>query len=141
MPSDNCLLTPTYQDILIVTLNTVILRMMNSDFKGAWIGIKTLYRILPPKCKDDTKQLYDETAMELAELPKQANTFLFENTDIRAREAGYLSVKAWDLFETIITSLHNKGYLVFESNRPPTRESSMKDLEFTLAKAKFGKLE
>ena len=141
MPSDNNLLTPTYQDILIVTLNTVILRMMNQDFKGSWIGLKMLYRILPPKCKDETKALYDETAKALAEIPGTSKSFLFEGSDIRNKEFEYLSVKAWDLIEATITSLHTRGYLVFESNRPPTRESSMKDLEFNLAKAKFGKIE
>src|SRR3990170_3134134 len=99
MPSDNNLLTPTYQDILIVTLNTVILRMMNQDFKGAWIGLKMLYRIVPPKCKEEIKSLYDETAKTLSDIPGTSKSFLFEGSDIRAKEFEYLSVKAWDLIE------------------------------------------
>ena len=124
-----------------MTLNTVILRMMNQDFKGAWIGLKVLYTILPPKCKPDVEEIYIETGKRLAEIPNEEATFLFETSNIRDKEREYLSIKAWDLVEAAITSLHVKGYLVFESNRPPTRNSSMKDLEFTLAKARFGKPE
>src|ERR1017187_6988166 len=102
MPSDNNLLTPTYQDILIVTLNTVILRMMNQDFKGAWIGLKVLYTILPPKCKPDVEEIYIETGKRLAEIPNEEATFLFETSNIRDKEREYLSIKAWDLVEAAI---------------------------------------
>ena len=137
----NNLLTPYYQDILIVIVNTVIQRMMYQDFKGAWISLKMLYSSMPKKCKEETEKLFKETEIVLAAIPESTKTFLFETSDIRAKETEYLSVRDWVLYGACINTLDDEGYLLFKSNRPPTRESSMKDLEFTLAKAKFGKAE
>jgi hypothetical protein len=139
MPEEN-LITPTYQDIIILSLNTIITRMMEQDYLGAWIGLKTLYHILPPKCKEECKDEYEKVIDHLGNF-QDRRISVFEQINIDAEEQNYLSIKNYALLETFKNSLFAKGYLVFESNRPPTRESSMKDLEFTMNKALYGRSE
>jgi hypothetical protein len=66
---------------------------------------------------------------------------LFKDYEINLKIETYLSLKLWEILRVFSSSLYNKGYTVFVSNRPPTRASSLKDLEFNLAKAKYGEKE
>jgi hypothetical protein len=63
----------------------------------------------------------------------------FSDYETKQKIDHYLETKLWDILKVFSKSLYDKGYTVFVSNRPQTRESSPKDLELMLAKAKFGR--
>ena len=137
MPSDNSLLTPTGQSMYNIIMSTALSRLMYNDFVGSWDAFRALYRILPPDCKKDCKAIYDEVTAKLLSIPSGVNDIYFKKFEVNKAEEQYLSVKLWDVLEVFSTSLYDKGYTVFASNRPQTRESSPKDLEIMLAKAKY----
>jgi hypothetical protein len=139
MPSDNNILAPTGQDMLIVTLNAAVIRLMALDYKGTWESLKTVYDILPPKCLDDVQETYNEVAQAMIKIDGEDHTLLFENYEISLAKSDYLREKLHPLLRKITNSLFERGYSVFESNRPPTREKSMKDLELTINEHKYGK--
>lgn len=48
-------------------------------------------------------------------------------------------VEMWDIISNIANELHDAGYFTAAKSRPPTRESSMKDIQITVDKAKYAK--
>lgn len=139
MPTDNSLLTPTGQSMYNIIMTTALSRLMVNDFAGSWDAFRTLYRILPPDCKKDCKPIFDEVVSHLLTTPKQVTDIYFEQYKIKELDAKYLSTKLESVLEVFSSSLYDKGYTVFVSNRPQTRESRPQDLELMLAKAKFGR--
>jgi hypothetical protein len=113
------LLSPTYQDILILTLNTTLTRLMIQDYKGAWIGLKTIYHALPPTSKGECKANYEKMANYLTEIPKQQTNMYFEAYEIGKKEEEFIAKEAWNLFEKFKDSLFKEGYLVLEVGSKP----------------------
>ena len=141
MPTDNNLLTATGQSMYSIVMSTALQRLLVKDYVGSWDAFKAIYRIMDPECKKDCLPIYTETNTSLTAISQEKTNMFFADYETKLKVEDYLSVKLWDILEVFSTSLYNKGYTVFVSNRPPTRESSMKDLEFNLAKTKFGRKE
>jgi hypothetical protein len=141
MPTDNSLLTPTGQSMYNIIMTTALSRLMVNDFIGSWDAFCTLYSILPPDCKKDCKVVFEEVTEKLSSLPDEVNDLLFKDYTVKQLEEKYLSKKLQNVLEIFSSSLYDKGYTVFVSNRPQTRESSPQDLERMLAIAKYGRKE
>ncbi len=118
MSGENHFVTPTYQDMFIVTLNAIIPRLMNQDFRGTWEGLKTLYCILPPKCKEDTKDAYGEIRQGVAAIQREDHHMHFEAYEINLKETEYLSDKMPDLLEKVHATLFERGYLENSPTKP-----------------------
>jgi len=139
MPTDNNLLTATGQSMYSIVMSTALQRLLDKDYVGCWDAFKAVYCILDPECTKDCTPIYQETVESLRAISEEKTNMFFVDYEIKLKIEDYLSVKLWEILRVFSTSLYNKGYTVFVSNRPPTRESSLKDLEFNLAKSKYGK--
>jgi hypothetical protein len=53
MSSENHFVTPTYQSLLILGLDTVARRLADKQVLEAWQALKTLYVELPPECQKE----------------------------------------------------------------------------------------
>ena len=138
MPTDNNLLTATGQSMYSIVMTTALSRLLVKDYEGSWDAFCAIYRIMDPECKKECKNIYDETITSLTKIGAAQTNIYFSAYQTKLEKTEYLSLKLWDILEAFSTSLYNKGYTVFVSNRPQTRASNPKDLEIMLAKAKYG---
>jgi hypothetical protein len=142
MPSDNNLLTPLYQSALQLAVNTTLSRLLNQEYISAWQGIKGLYNSLPPSVEAEVKEQFETMNTFINEIHNHlTGDKLYHSNEEAEKESKYLSVEAWNIYHRIKDVMVEKGYYVFDSGRPTTRESSMKDLELTVGKAIYGKRE
>jgi len=142
MPSDNNLLTPLYQSALQLAINTTLYRLLDQDYINAWQGIKGLYNSLPPSVEAEVKEDFEKISAYMNEISQHlTGDKLFNANEQANKESDYLSVEAWNIYHKIKDVMVEKGYFVFESGRPATRESSLKDMELTVGKAIYGKHE
>ena len=141
MPTDNNLLTATGLSMYSIVMTTALSRLLVKDFEGAWDAFIAIYRIMDPECKKECKAIYEDTTTSLINIGNEQTDLYFIVYETKMKKCEYLSLKLWDILEAFSTSLYNKGYTVFVSNRPQTRRSDPKELELMLAKAKYGKSE
>lgn len=139
MPTDNNLLTATGQSMYSIVMTTALSRLLVKDYEGSWDAFIAIYRIMDPECKKECKAIYDDTIASLIKIGNEQADLYFVGYETKLKKCDYLSIKLWDILEAFSTSLYNKGYTVFVSNRPQTRASNPKDLEIMLAQAKYGK--
>jgi hypothetical protein len=63
--TENHIVTPTYQSILMNALNTVINRRNENDIIGTWNALGTLYDWLPGECYTEITPIYQKIVKEL----------------------------------------------------------------------------
>ena len=120
MISENRYVTPTYQSILILGLDTVAKRLADNDDFGGWQALKTLYVELPPECQEDCAEDLANVKTALSEIITSIqgiNLYLR-----RARRANalqkYLETSNLQLFDKFKNSLFKHGYLENTSAKP-----------------------
>ncbi len=139
MPTDNNFLTPTYQIFFNSCITNIANCLAKKENMAAWRWLQTFFNGLPPNCEDEVKTLFNEVNTRLQEISKtKMPDPLFKDSDIQTLQDVYLEMACLDFFHKIKVSLIDKGYLVFESGRPATRENSLRDFELTVNKAMYG---
>jgi hypothetical protein len=119
MSSTNHSVTPTYQSLLILGLDTVAQRLMDGDELGGWQALKTLYAELPPECQNDCHPELEAYEKQLEEIRFFEGVTIAETAIVRASAKKRLLDSAnLQLFDKFKGSLYSKGYLEFASTKP-----------------------
>jgi hypothetical protein len=117
--STNHSVTPTYQSLLILALDTVAQRLMDEDYWGGWQALKTLFAELPPECQKDCREEMDSTEFQLERIYAWHGYTVAETYFGRAgRIKPLLCVENLRLFDKIKASLFEKGYLEYLPTKP-----------------------
>jgi hypothetical protein len=113
MSSDNHYVTPTYQSLLILGMDTVARRLADGDAFGGWQALKTLYVELPKECQNDCYQDLDSIQTHLRNIVKAIQgQDLYQKRFLRARAIQqYLSKSNLSLLDKFKNSLFQHGYL------------------------------
>jgi hypothetical protein len=119
MSSETHLVTPTYQSLLILGLDTVANRLMDGDELGGWQALKTLYAELPPGCQKECNEQVHSVQEQLNQIRRFQGCSIAD-TAIRRTSATkrYLCVANLELFDKFKNSLFSKGYLENSSTKP-----------------------
>lgn len=110
----NHYLTPTYQSLLISTIQTAAERLstVNGNPADVWTALRVLYIIIPPECKKEVYSLFSEIETSLAKIGTASQfDFYLKRSEIAFKTKTYLYNKNIDLFEKIIAVLDDKNYL------------------------------
>jgi hypothetical protein len=116
---ENHYVTPTYQSLLVLGLDTVAQRLMDGDNLGGWQALKTLFAELPPECQKECSQDLYAQEQKLGKINyiqgyTVAETF-FKKTNARNQ---YLGSANLQLFNKFKNSLFSKGYLENSPTKP-----------------------
>ena len=126
MSSENRYVTPTYQSLLILGMDTVARRLADGDVFGGWQALKTLYVELPKECQSDCCQDLASIETHLRNIVEIIQgQDLYQKRFLRARAMRrYLSKSNLNLFDKFKNSLCARGYLenvpVKPRNQSPT---------------------
>ena len=126
MISENRYVTPTYQSILILGLDTVARRLANNDVWGCWQALKTLYTELPPECQQDCAQDLADVKADLSKIHSSIrgiNLYMLHVRRVVAVER-YLARSNFLLFDKFKNSLFQHGYLENTTVKPRNLEPS-----------------
>jgi hypothetical protein len=119
MSADNHYVTPTYQALLILCMDTVSKRLMDSDVFGAWQALKTLYVELPPVCQKDCEKNYQAVVDELSKIYSyEYTTYREKELQTKAHSYRYLTKANFTLFNKFKESLFANGYLEIAPIKP-----------------------
>jgi hypothetical protein len=116
---ENHYITPTYQSLLILGLDTVAKRLMDGDVVGGWEALKTLYVELPPECQKECHSDFEAIKNQLlliAALPGVDHYDTLRRRVIVTRR--YLARANFQLFDKFKQSLFAKGYLENAPTKP-----------------------
>lgn len=119
MSGENHYVTPTYQALLILSLDTVAKRLMDTDIWGGWQALQTLYMELPPECQKDCKKDFQAIKDKLAAIGKTRGYNYYELYYATAKMTRkYLAQANLQLFDKFKNSLFAKGYLENAPTKP-----------------------
>ena len=119
MSGENHSVTPTYQSLLILGLDTVANRLMDGDELGGWQALKTLYAELPPDCQKECREQLTIHENKLVEIRSRQGYSIAETAIMRASATRrYLGFANLELFDKFKSSLFSKGYLEYTSTKP-----------------------
>jgi hypothetical protein len=116
---ENHSVTPTYQSLLILALDTVASRLMDEDELGDWQALKTLYAKLPPDCQKKYREKLITIDKNLAQI-RSVQGFSLAEIAIRRASATkrYLGFANFELFDKFKSSLYSKSYLENTPTKP-----------------------
>jgi hypothetical protein len=124
MPSDNQILTPTYQAPLISALNAVIRKLMEAPPQETWKAMKAVYFFLPPECTPECTKQYTEICNQLLTISRiRTSDPLFQDSELAEQQAQYLTVTNLLFLDTIKESLFKHGYLRSDFSIKPRYEN------------------
>ncbi len=134
------ILQNTYQSIFINAISDIIQRMNNSDHEEAFECLQNLYAWLPNICITECKEENQQIIRKLNQITS-ARTIGFSQATIieNHQRKHYLYNANRKLVELFKTSLDKHGYLEISKGRPPTRETTMGDLQKIVDIAKHRK--
>jgi hypothetical protein len=116
---ENHYVTPTYQALLILSIDTVAKRLMDRDAVGGWNALQTLYVELPPECQKECEKDYQAVVNKLAKFRKtNCYTVYGAKCATLSRTKAYLPQANLELFNTFKKSLFAKGYLETAATKP-----------------------
>jgi hypothetical protein len=119
MNGENHSVTPTYQSLLILGLDTVSRRLMDGDYLGGWQGLKTLYAELPPECQKECYQDLNTYEKQLEQIRCFEGLSIAETAITRASATKrLLDFANLQLFDKFKSSLYSKGYLENTPTKP-----------------------
>ena len=119
MSGENHSVTPTYQSLLILGLDTVANRLMDGDELGGWQALKTLYAELPPDCQKECRADLEAHQKKLEEIRNFKGLTYAETAIVRAGATNhYLGSANLQLFDKFKRSLFSKGYLEYTTTKP-----------------------
>jgi hypothetical protein len=118
--SENRYLTPTYQSLLILGMDTVAKRLCNGEIFGSWEALKTLYAELPPDCQKECCDDFNSVKAKLVDIVVKIQGIDLYRTKARRALAlrRYLAVANLELFNVFKDSLFAKGYLENAPTKP-----------------------
>jgi hypothetical protein len=112
MTSESRYITPTYQSLLILGLDTVARRLMDGDELGGWQALKTLYVELPPECQKECQNDFEAVRKQLSLIGVYRGVSYFDTEWRKAKATReYLTKANFQLFDKFKLSLFTKGYL------------------------------
>lgn len=121
MPTDNLILTPTYQAPLIEDLKAIMRRAMDATPHQTWKALATLYHFLPPECAPECKAKFDEIQQSIKDIPNNlTGDPVMAASEIQRMEAAYLLAENLLFLQTIKDSLFKHGYLRSDFTVRPT---------------------
>jgi hypothetical protein len=120
MNSENHHVTPTYQSLLILGMDTVARRLADGDVFGGWQALKTLYVELPKECQSDCYRDLASIETDLRNIVEAIQgQDLYQKRFLRLRAIQrYLSKSNLTLFDKFKNSLCARGYLENVSVKP-----------------------
>lgn len=119
MTSENHHVTPTYQSLLILGMDTVAKRLADGDTIGSWQALRTLYSELPPECQKESRNDFETIEKRLLEIRNIEGVTAAETFILRANASSrYLDSANLQLFNKFKNSLFAKGYLENASTKP-----------------------
>lgn len=119
MSGENHSVTPTYQSLLILGLDTVANRLMDGDELGGWQALKTLYAELPPDCQKECHEQLITLEKKLDQIRSLQGYTVAETAIKRAIATNqYLGSANLELFDKFKNSLFSKGYLENTPTKP-----------------------
>jgi len=119
MSSGTHYVTPTYQSLLILGLDTVARRLADKQVFEAWQALKTLYVELPPECQKECSKEFEKVKNKLSEIQKtKGYSYYAISTYVNRAKLVYLSEANLNLFNTFKNSLFTKGYLETAPTKP-----------------------
>jgi hypothetical protein len=117
--SETHYVTPTYQSLLILGLDTVARRLMDGDESGGWQALKTLYVELPPECQKECQDDFEAITNQLYLIANLQGVTDFDTRWQRAiATRRYLRTANFQLFDKFKHSLFTKGYLENAPTKP-----------------------
>jgi hypothetical protein len=125
MSSENHYVTPTYQSLLILGIDTVARRLADKEVLGAWQALETLYVELPPDCQKECNKSFEKVKKDLKKIYNYKGYTFYEvkrHTD-NAKYA-YLVESNLRLFNIFKNSLFAKGYLESAPIKPRNSQPS-----------------
>lgn len=123
--SENHIILPTYQSVLINTISTVIERMNAGLTFEAWLAIRNLYRWMPTECQNEVKPLFEETVAGLNKINENASQmdiYLARSSRHRNQER-YLFQQNEKLCDAIRQSLGKHNWLDRDGSIKPRFEN------------------
>lgn len=139
MSTDSQWATPTYQSNLNAAIRDVAIRLTSGLIYETWLSLETLYALLPPDCEPIVQAKYVEIAQVMNNIRSIQGIDIYDTRKKQHKiNRTTLQRENFELFREIKKILFEKKWLVNDSNRPATRERSMKDLQITVDKAKYG---
>jgi len=119
MNTENHLVTPTYQSLLILSLDTVARRLMDKQVMEAWQALQTLYVELPPECQKECLKDFEEVKEKLTKIRKtKGYTYTQLLQYVNTATWKYLKEANLNLFNSFKNSLFAKGYLEIAPTKP-----------------------
>ena len=116
MSSENHYVTPTYQSLLILGLDTVAKRLADKQIFEAWQALKTLYVELPPECQKECSKDFEAVKKKVTAIRKTKGFSYCEVKRYVDRVSyTYLAEANLKLFDIFKNSLFAKGYLEIAS--------------------------
>lgn len=119
-------LTPTYQSLLILGMDTVARRLAVRDLAGSWQALRTLFATLPPDCQKDCRDDFDAAEKTVSGAGNIEGYTVAETIAVRARiMTGCLDRIDLQLFDKIKNSLFARGYLENAPTKPRNPQPTM----------------
>jgi hypothetical protein len=119
MAGENHFITPTYQSLLILGLDTVAKRLMDGDEAGGWQALKTLFVELPPECQVECRNDFETIINKLHLISIRQGVSYFDAEWQKAKATrDYLTRANFQLFDKFKHSLFTKGYLENAPTKP-----------------------
>ena len=112
MTSESHYVTPTYQSLLILGLDTVAQRLMDADVDGGWQALKTVYVELPPECQKECHDDFEAVRKQLSLIGAIQGTGFCDTARRRGiATRDFLAKANFQLFDKFKHSLFTEGYL------------------------------
>ena len=110
----NHYLTPTYQSLLISSIQTAAIRLstVNGNPADVWTALRVLFIIIPQECKEDVQKHFNQIQSQLSKLGNNPQfDYYMKRETIAINTKNYLYTKNVELFEAIVESLDKRNYL------------------------------
>lgn len=130
MSYENHIIYPTYQNILMNTIGTVIERMNNGETFSAWLALRNLYRWLPAEVKQDVKALHEDINKRLNQITteNQRMDIYLRRQVTRKKQEKYLIYMNEEFCDEISESLREHNWLDRDATIKP-RDQNMPTLK------------
>jgi hypothetical protein len=116
---ENRYLTPTFQSLLLLGLNTVAERLAEADLIGGWQALRALYVELPPDCQKECQADFAAVQKSLSNIQRISGLSLAETVILKQNATlNLLDVANLELFNKFKASLFAKGYLEISPTKP-----------------------